>query len=112
MGRYRALRACRDCCGFHGSPVDARVLSRSGRATTVTRVIRVPAPTSVPNAPAPRPFILKLLNLLNTDICSYIMKRSNDAVLDKLRTVPVADVCMSVITKAELLDGGRAVFPS
>ena len=43
--------------------------------------------------------------MLDTDTCSYIMKRSNHAVLDRLKTVPVSDVCISVITKSELLFG-------
>ena len=43
--------------------------------------------------------------MLDTDTCSYIMKRSNPAVLRRLQTVPVSDVCMSVITKSELLYG-------
>jgi len=43
--------------------------------------------------------------MLDTDTCSYIMKRSNDAVLKRLQQVPVGDVCISVITKAELLFG-------
>ena len=43
--------------------------------------------------------------MLDTDISSYIMKRSNDAVLKKLRTVPVSDVCISAITKSELRYG-------
>jgi tRNA(fMet)-specific endonuclease VapC len=43
--------------------------------------------------------------MLDTDISSYIMKRSHDAVLHKLRTVPVGDVAISVITKCELLYG-------
>jgi tRNA(fMet)-specific endonuclease VapC len=43
--------------------------------------------------------------MLDTDTCSYIMKRSNDAVLRRLQRVPVNDVCVSVITKAELLFG-------
>ena len=43
--------------------------------------------------------------MLDTDTCSYIMKRSNDAVLKRLRKVPPADVCMSSITKAELMYG-------
>jgi tRNA(fMet)-specific endonuclease VapC len=43
--------------------------------------------------------------MLDTDVCSYIMKRSNEAVLAKLRTVPVGDLSISVITKAELLYG-------
>jgi tRNA(fMet)-specific endonuclease VapC len=43
--------------------------------------------------------------MLDTDICSYIMKRSSPAVLKRLRAIPVVDVCISVITKAELLYG-------
>jgi tRNA(fMet)-specific endonuclease VapC len=43
--------------------------------------------------------------MLDTDTCSYVMKRSNDAVLKRLQQVPVSDVCISVITKAELLFG-------
>src|SRR5271169_6201628 len=43
--------------------------------------------------------------MLDTDTCSYIMKRSNDAVLKRLQKVPVGDVCISVITKSELLFG-------
>jgi len=43
--------------------------------------------------------------MLDTDTCSYIMKRSNDAVLKRLQKVPVSDVCISVITKSELLFG-------
>ncbi len=43
--------------------------------------------------------------MLDTDTCSYIMKRSNATVLKRLRDVPVTDVCISVITKSELLYG-------
>jgi tRNA(fMet)-specific endonuclease VapC len=43
--------------------------------------------------------------MLDTDICSYVMKRSHPLVLKRLQSVPVTDVCMSVITKAELLYG-------
>ena len=43
--------------------------------------------------------------MLDTDTCSYIMKRSHDAVLKRLEQVPVGDVCISVITKSELLFG-------
>jgi tRNA(fMet)-specific endonuclease VapC len=43
--------------------------------------------------------------MLDTDTCSYIMKRSNQAVLKRLRKTPVSDVCISVITKSELLYG-------
>ena len=43
--------------------------------------------------------------MLDTDISSYIMKRSHAAVLQRLRAVPVSDVCISVVTKAELMYG-------
>lgn len=43
--------------------------------------------------------------MLDTDTCSYIMKRSNDALLQRLRRTPVIDVCISVITQSELLFG-------
>jgi tRNA(fMet)-specific endonuclease VapC len=43
--------------------------------------------------------------MLDTDTCSYIMRRSPDAVLKRLAKVPVDDVCISVITKSELLFG-------
>jgi tRNA(fMet)-specific endonuclease VapC len=43
--------------------------------------------------------------MLDTDTCSYIMKRSSTPVLRRLQAVPVTDVCMSVITKSELLYG-------
>jgi tRNA(fMet)-specific endonuclease VapC len=45
------------------------------------------------------------LYMLDTDISSYIMKRSSDAVLLKLKTVDVSDVCISSITKSELMYG-------
>lgn len=43
--------------------------------------------------------------MLDTDTCSYVMKRSNPAVLKRLRVIPITDVSISVITKAELLYG-------
>jgi len=43
--------------------------------------------------------------MLDTDTCSYIMKRSNPAVLARLQQVPMNDLCISAITKAELLFG-------
>jgi tRNA(fMet)-specific endonuclease VapC len=43
--------------------------------------------------------------MLDTDTCSYVMKRSNSAVLRRLKQVRVEDVCISVITKSELLYG-------
>jgi tRNA(fMet)-specific endonuclease VapC len=43
--------------------------------------------------------------MLDTDTCSYVMRRSNQAVLKRLQEVRVSDVCISVITKSELLFG-------
>jgi len=43
--------------------------------------------------------------MLHTDTCSYIMKRSNARVVKRLQKEPISDVCISVITKAELLYG-------
>jgi tRNA(fMet)-specific endonuclease VapC len=43
--------------------------------------------------------------LLDTDISSYIMKRSHEAVLRRLQTVPMGAVAISVITKSGLLYG-------
>jgi tRNA(fMet)-specific endonuclease VapC len=40
--------------------------------------------------------------LLDTDISSHIMKRSNDMVLRRLQRVAVGDVGISAITKSEL----------
>ena len=43
--------------------------------------------------------------MLDTDICSFILKRSDDRVLKRLQAVAVAEVCISVVTAAELLYG-------
>ncbi len=43
--------------------------------------------------------------MLDTDICSYVMKRSHDGLLQRLQKIPVSDVCVSVVTKSELLYG-------
>ena len=45
------------------------------------------------------------LFMLDTDTCSYIMKRSHSLLLKRLQSVPIDDVCMSVVTRAELLYG-------
>jgi tRNA(fMet)-specific endonuclease VapC len=43
--------------------------------------------------------------MLDTDISSYIMKRSHEQVLRRLRAVPVGDVSISAITQSELMYG-------
>jgi tRNA(fMet)-specific endonuclease VapC len=45
------------------------------------------------------------LYMLDTDISSYIMKRSHDNVLYRLRAGPTDDFCISVVTKSELIYG-------
>jgi tRNA(fMet)-specific endonuclease VapC len=42
--------------------------------------------------------------MLDTDISSYIMKRSSPVLLKRLQAVAVQDVCISAITKSELVD--------
>ena len=42
--------------------------------------------------------------MLDTDMCSYVMKRNN-MVVKRLERLAVDDVCISVISKAELLFG-------
>jgi tRNA(fMet)-specific endonuclease VapC len=41
--------------------------------------------------------------MLDADMCGDIMKRSNQTVIKRLHAVPIADVCISVIAKSELL---------
>jgi tRNA(fMet)-specific endonuclease VapC len=48
---------------------------------------------------------MPLRYMLDTDICSYIMKRSSPVLLRRLQSVAIGDVCISVISKAELLYG-------
>ena len=43
--------------------------------------------------------------LLDTDISSYIMKRSDVMVLKRLQSVLIRDVAISVITQAQLMYG-------
>ncbi len=43
--------------------------------------------------------------MLDTDICSYVIKRSHPLLLGRLSAVPADQVCVSVITKSELLFG-------
>jgi len=45
------------------------------------------------------------LYMLDTDISSYMMKRSNRFVLEKLQTIAVSDLCISAITNSELMFG-------
>jgi tRNA(fMet)-specific endonuclease VapC len=43
--------------------------------------------------------------MLDTDIASYIMKRSNDGVLKRLEAIPVTAMCTSAIVESKLRYG-------
>jgi tRNA(fMet)-specific endonuclease VapC len=43
--------------------------------------------------------------MLDTDIASYIMNSTSPALLQKLQTVPTSAVCISAITKSEIVYG-------
>ena len=45
------------------------------------------------------------LYLLDTDTCAFVLRRSSDALLERLQAVPLAQQAMSVVTYAELLYG-------
>ena len=43
--------------------------------------------------------------MLDTDICSYAMKQTNDSVRKRMERTPVEVMCISAVNKAELLFG-------
>src|SRR5579863_5004282 len=43
--------------------------------------------------------------MFDTDICSYVMRGKSEALIARMQSVPVSAVCMSAITKSELLFG-------
>ncbi|HUF82786.1 MAG TPA: PIN domain-containing protein [Burkholderiales bacterium] len=45
--------------------------------------------------------------LLDTDTCSYIMKRSHPALLERIRAVPLSEQAVSIVTVAELMYGAK-----
>lgn len=45
------------------------------------------------------------LYILDTDTCSYIMKRSHPELLQKIQSVPLVQQAVSIVTIAELLYG-------
>jgi tRNA(fMet)-specific endonuclease VapC len=50
---------------------------------------------------------LTALYLLDTDTCSYVMKRSHPALLARIRRVALQKQAVSVVTMAELLYGTK-----
>ena len=47
------------------------------------------------------------LYMLDTDTCAFILRRSSQALLDRIQTVPLERQVMSMVTLAELLYGVR-----
>lgn len=45
------------------------------------------------------------LYMLDTDTCAFILRRSSQALLDRIQTVPLERQVMSMVTLAELLYG-------
>ncbi|WP_368911077.1 PIN domain-containing protein [Taklimakanibacter deserti] len=43
--------------------------------------------------------------MLDTDMASYVIKGRSLAIIEKLTALPPTDICISVITRAELLYG-------
>ena len=52
-----------------------------------------------------------MLHMLNTDTASYIIKGRSPAIGAKLRAISPAMVCISVMTRAELLYGLKRLPP-
>ncbi len=48
-----------------------------------------------------------MLHMLDTDICSYIIRSRSAGIQAKLSALAPDDICISVITRAELLYGLR-----
>lgn len=48
---------------------------------------------------------MSVLYMLDTDTCAFILRRSSQALLDRIQTVPLEQQAMSMVTLAELLYG-------
>ncbi|MBM3934366.1 MAG: type II toxin-antitoxin system VapC family toxin [SAR202 cluster bacterium] len=48
-----------------------------------------------------------MLYMLDTDICVFILRNSSASVSEAARRVPASDLCISVVTLAELLFGAE-----
>src|SRR5260221_13252148 len=55
---------------------------------------------------------LAALHLLDTDTASYIIKRRSPAIEPKLAEIPTDRVCVSAVTRAELMYGLKRLPPS
>lgn len=52
------------------------------------------------------------LHMLDTDIASYLIKNRSPIIEEKLAQIPPAKVCISVVTRAELLYGLKKLHSS
>lgn len=50
---------------------------------------------------------MAMLYMLDTDTCSYVVRRASQALLLRIQAVPLDQQCMSAVTLAELLYGVR-----
>jgi tRNA(fMet)-specific endonuclease VapC len=50
--------------------------------------------------------------MLDTDIASYIIKKRSPEIESRLSRIPPSEVCISVVTRAELLYGLKRLTPS
>ena len=53
-----------------------------------------------------------MLHMLDTDTCSYILRSASREMQAKLAAILPSDVCISVITRAELLYGLKRLSPT
>lgn len=54
---------------------------------------------------------MTMLHMLDTDVASYIIKRRSPDIEAKLAAIPPSMVCISAVTRAELLYGLKRLEP-
>ncbi|PSH60929.1 VapC toxin family PIN domain ribonuclease [Phyllobacterium sophorae] len=52
-----------------------------------------------------------MLHMLDTDTANYIIKGRSPAISEKLAFIPPSNICVSVVTRAELLYGLKRLAP-
>lgn len=52
-----------------------------------------------------------MLHMLDTDTASYVIKGRSPAIANKLASIPPTNICVSVVTRAELLYGLKRLAP-
>ena len=54
---------------------------------------------------------MTMLHMLDTDTASYIIKGRSPAIAEKLAAIPPSDICVSAVTRAELVYGLKRLPP-